>query len=84
MCGRLDEDGGHLVLKCKQVKEAWRALNLEEVRCDLARVGSAVEMEGILKLEPKVQVIVVNASLAIAGVKETNGGREETGCRGTH
>jgi hypothetical protein len=31
MCGRFDEDGGHLLLKCKEVKEVWRELNLEEI-----------------------------------------------------
>lgn len=29
MCGHLDEDGGHLFLKCKEVKAVWRELNLE-------------------------------------------------------
>lgn len=32
MCNRLDEDGGHLFLKCKLVKQLWRELNLEDVR----------------------------------------------------
>ncbi|KAE8797725.1 NAC domain-containing protein 78 [Hordeum vulgare] len=30
MCSRLDEDGGHLFLKCKLVKAVWREQNLEE------------------------------------------------------
>lgn len=32
MCNRLDEDGGHLFLKCKFVKQIWRALDLVETR----------------------------------------------------
>jgi hypothetical protein len=32
MCNRLDEDGGHLFLKCKLVKKVWRELNLEDER----------------------------------------------------
>jgi hypothetical protein len=31
MCACLDEDSGHLFLKCKSVKQVWRGLNLEEV-----------------------------------------------------
>jgi hypothetical protein len=54
MCGRFDEDGGHLVFECTNVKEAWRALNLEVVRCDLAQAETAMDMmEKVLKLEPK-------------------------------
>ena len=41
MCRRLDEDGGHLFLKCKEVKGIWRELNLEEARRDLAEASSA-------------------------------------------
>jgi hypothetical protein len=35
MCYRLNEDGGHLFLKCKSVKQVWRTLVLEEVRVSL-------------------------------------------------
>lgn len=41
MCHRLYEDGGHLFLKCKEVKAVWRELNLEDVRCKLMEVNSA-------------------------------------------
>lgn len=30
-CGKYFEDGGHLFLKCKHVKQRWRALQLEDV-----------------------------------------------------
>ena len=29
-CGRTEEDGAHLFIKCKMVKEGWRALGLEQ------------------------------------------------------
>jgi hypothetical protein len=32
MCNRMDEDGGHLFLKCKKVKPIWRSLLIEDVR----------------------------------------------------
>ena len=35
MCNKLDEDGGHLFLKCKLVKPIWRHLVLEDVRLSL-------------------------------------------------
>jgi hypothetical protein len=60
MCGRFDEDGGHLFFKCKAVKEVWRALNLETIRCELAESVSARDMmEKVLKLDPKTQIMVV-------------------------
>jgi hypothetical protein len=60
MCGRLDEDGGHLLLKCKEVKKVWRELNLEQVRCRLSEAQSARQMmEMILKMTGKEQLTVV-------------------------
>lgn len=32
VCKRRDEDGSHLLFQCKQVKQLWRELGLEEVR----------------------------------------------------
>jgi hypothetical protein len=61
MCGRFDEDGGHLLFKCKYVTEAWRALNLEEVRWDLAQSTTAMDMmEKVLEMEPKTQTTVIH------------------------
>lgn len=60
MCGRMDEDGAHLLLKCEEVKGVWRELNLENVLRNLAEAGSAKEMmEKVLKLKPPVQTTVV-------------------------
>lgn len=60
MCGRLDEDGGHLLFKCKEVKPVWRALNLEAIRCKLKEAGSAKEMmEMVLKLKEREQLTVI-------------------------
>jgi hypothetical protein len=36
-CKRLDEDGAHLFLKCKEAKEAWRMLNIGDIRERLCR-----------------------------------------------
>lgn len=60
MCGRLDEDGGHLLLNCKEVKKVWRELNLESTRCKLAEGGSAREMvEAVLNLKEKDRLTVI-------------------------
>ncbi|KAE8803593.1 hypothetical protein D1007_20544 [Hordeum vulgare] len=32
VCNRFDEDGGHLFLKCKAVRQIWRSLDLEDTR----------------------------------------------------
>ena len=36
-CSRATEDGGHLFVKCKAVKEVWRALNLENERGEMEK-----------------------------------------------
>jgi len=38
MCGRLDEDGGHLFPKCKHVKHVCAEMGLEEMRVQLAEM----------------------------------------------
>jgi ribonuclease HI len=44
MCARLDEDGGHLFLKCKMVKKVWRSMCMEAIRLRLIemRTGEVV------------------------------------------
>lgn len=44
MCKRLDEDGAHLFIKCKKVKECWRLLGLENLRCLMVDCTSAMEV----------------------------------------
>ena len=48
-------------MKCKEVKVAWRKLNLEGVRCNnLMAAGSARQViESILGLRGKEQLIVI-------------------------
>ena len=43
-CQRLDEDGGHLFLKCKKVKAIWREQNLEDVRVALCEWPDAFDV----------------------------------------
>lgn len=44
VCLRLNEDGGHVFLKCKKVKECWLTLGLGEIRESLLPCTSAHEM----------------------------------------
>lgn len=44
MCGRLFEDGGHLFLNYKKVKQRWRALMLEEERVQLSQLTFVKEV----------------------------------------
>jgi ribonuclease HI len=44
ICNRLDEDGGHVFLKCKRVKECWNNLGLSETREKLLACNSAHAM----------------------------------------
>jgi ribonuclease HI len=76
MCRRLDEDGGHLFLKCKEVKAIWRELNLEDVRQDLAEAVLVKEMTvKILNLNHKQQLMSV--MLLWIWLGERNKWREE-------
>ena len=59
ICERLDEDGGHLFLKCKKVKKVWRQLLLEDVRIQLmAAPNSLVFMDSIWSLPKEKQELV--------------------------
>ena len=43
MCNRLGEDGAHLFLKCKQVRELWRRMGLEKIRLEMVNCATARE-----------------------------------------
>lgn len=44
VCARFDEDCGHLFFKCKQVRECWRVLNLDQLRTKLMLCQSGREV----------------------------------------
>jgi hypothetical protein len=44
MCYRADEDGGHLFLKCKKVKQVWRGLLMEDIRLSLVEAPNPLVM----------------------------------------
>ncbi|KAE8767006.1 Threonine dehydratase [Hordeum vulgare] len=39
-CGRAEEDGAHLFIKCKSVKAVWRELAMEKERIELEDISS--------------------------------------------
>jgi hypothetical protein len=60
VCGRLNEDGGHLFFKCEHVKLVWQDLNLEMTRGILSHKQSAREvLQHVLGMKENVQVKVV-------------------------
>jgi ribonuclease HI len=60
VCGRLNDDGAHLFLKCKGVKQVWRRLGLEENRQAMLRCDGPKEMLNyIFKLDQSKQIICV-------------------------
>lgn len=78
---RMDEDGSHFFFKCKEVKHIWGDLNLEEVRCKLAVVQSALAiLQAILELEEKQRIHAI--VLLYSCWNERNGRREGEGRRG--
>ncbi|VAH35038.1 hypothetical protein VPH35_022734 [Triticum aestivum] len=53
VCFRFDEDGGHIFLKCKKVRELWRTSMLEHIRTKLLDCPDSKKvLEEIFKLEP--------------------------------
>jgi hypothetical protein len=60
MCSRLDEDCGHLFLKCKYVKECWRSLNLEDYRQLLLPYPSRTDLLNMIWSFPsQVQMSII-------------------------
>jgi hypothetical protein len=60
LCKRFDEDCGHTFFKCKNVRECWRVLQLEEARCCLAQCRSGKEViEKIWTMSTETQVKIV-------------------------
>jgi hypothetical protein len=60
MCSRFDEDGGHLFLKCKDVKQCWRSLGLEEFRLTLLKEATTLNMVyEIIKLPETIHLEII-------------------------
>ena len=60
LCSRNAEDGGHLFIRCKEVKMVWHAMGIEAVRGDLERynaVGDVMDHLWTLKMEDRVQIM---------------------------
>jgi hypothetical protein len=56
----MDEDSGHLFLKCRKVKPIWRSLLIEDVRqLLLSAPTSATKFESIWSLPSKKQSLVL-------------------------
>lgn len=59
-CGKADEDGAHLFIKCKSMKEVWRDLAIEKERLELERITSVHAMLGFLwELDVKKRLYVL-------------------------
>jgi hypothetical protein len=57
-CKRVDEDGAHVFLKCKETREAWRVLGME-VLCDRMAVyeHAGAVVEEILKADDHQKIL---------------------------
>lgn len=61
MCRRLDEDGGHLFMRCKAVKPVWRSMNLEQLRCVLMEVKTGADVvRHVLGLKEETRQLVIH------------------------
>lgn len=59
-CGRAEEDGGHLFIKCKAIKEVWRELALEKERMELEHIeGVHAMLDYLWALDEKKRVHIV-------------------------
>lgn len=58
-CRRLDEDGSHLFIKCKEVKKLWREVELEAFRQRLDACNNAREVvQALFTLSEDDQVLI--------------------------
>jgi hypothetical protein len=58
-CQRLDEDGGHLFLKCKEMKELWEKLGMPEFYQQLCSFETAQDViQQILLLDDEKRVLI--------------------------
>jgi hypothetical protein len=58
MCYRADEDGGHLFLKCKKVRQVWRELLMEDTRMMLLEAPNPkLMMESVFTLHKVKQIL---------------------------
>lgn len=61
MCGRINEDGAHLFIRCKEVRKVWRGLELETEWLMLAECeDQKVFLHEILNLAMPKKMIVIS------------------------
>lgn len=58
-CKRLDEDGAHLFFRCKQVKQVWHSLQLEEIREKMCVCRNAKEVMHVILRLPESRKLLV-------------------------
>ena len=59
-CSRATEDGGHLFVKCKAVKEVWRALNLENERAEMEKFTNVHAMlDNLWVLDERKRLLII-------------------------
>jgi hypothetical protein len=62
ICGRVDEDGGHLFFKCKTIRQVWNLFKLERERSLMAEMQSAMEVvRCMLNLKEEKQLTCLTA-----------------------
>jgi hypothetical protein len=60
MCHRLDEDCGHIFLKCKFAKSVWREANMKCVRQELLQCTNALQtIDALLKLDENSRMLSI-------------------------
>lgn len=71
VCTRLNEDSGHIFLKCKMVKECWSRLKLGGLRETLLQHNSAHGMLAELwKVDSATQLRALCPDVGVVGCQE--------------
>jgi ribonuclease HI len=72
MCQRLDEDCGHVFLKCKFAKSVWREANLESIRRVLLECANASQtLEALLNLDDSCRLVSITLLWKIWSVRNS-------------
>lgn len=59
VCARFDEDGSHIFLKCKMIKQIWRILQMEKIREELSICPNAKALiEAVLNMKDDDKLMI--------------------------
>jgi hypothetical protein len=80
-CNRLNGDGAHLFLKCKEIKQLWRNIGMEDLRQCMSIFEDVKEVvQEILALDDEKKILIF-CLLSVGGCRGIRRARKVRRCR---